>query len=89
MIRSKRTERRCRIILEFVMKNSKTFLIDGVRTPLFVRTWTFKRDRGQAREHAYVQLLNRSGLDAAGVDGVVLGNAFQSGLTPNLARFAG
>ena len=71
------------------MKNSKTFLIDGVRTPV----GSYGRGLSSVTvdklaEHAYVQLLNRSGLDAAGVDGVVLGNAFQSGLTPNLARFA-
>lgn len=68
--------------------SKKALLIDGVRTPIG------SYGRGLAdvtvdklAEHAILQLLNRSKLDASGFDGFVLGHAFQSGLTPNTARF--
>lgn len=71
------------------MTSKKALLIDGVRTPIG------SYGRGLAdvtvdklAEHTAVQLLNRTGLDASGFDGFILGHAFQSGLTPNTARFA-
>ncbi len=71
------------------MSSKKALLIDGVRTPIG------SYGRGLAdvtvdklTEHTIHSLLNRSNLDPAGFDGFILGHAFQSGLTPNTARFS-
>ena len=70
------------------MSSKKALLIDGVRTPIA------SYGRGLAdvtvdklAEHTLLQLLNRTNLDASGFDGFIMGHAFQSGLTPNTARF--
>lgn len=65
------------------------FLIDGVRTAIGSQQGSlaeFTVDK--LVEHTALQLLNRTGFDSADFDGFVLGHAFQSGLTPNTARFA-
>lgn len=71
------------------MTSKQALLIDGVRTPIA------SYGRGLAdqtvdklTEHAILQLLNRSGITAGDFDGFILGHAFQSGLTPNTARFS-
>lgn len=67
----------------------KVVLVNGSRTPI----GTFGRSLktvtvDKLAEHALSQALRRAGVRADQVDGLILGHAFQSSLTPNLARFA-
>ncbi|MBX9687000.1 MAG: thiolase family protein [Candidatus Obscuribacterales bacterium] len=70
------------------MTSNKALLIGGLRTPIA----SYGRSLADVTvdklaEHTLLQLFNRSNLDPSAVDGFVLGHAFQSGLTPNTARF--
>lgn len=70
------------------MTSNKALLIDGVRTPVA----SYGRSLADVTvdmlaEHTLLQLFNRSKLDPSNCDGFILGHAFQSGLTPNTARF--
>ena len=70
------------------MKGNKALLIAGVRTPIgsFGRSLS-ELTVDQLAEHAVRHAINRSGLEAGQFDGFILGHAFQSGFTPNTARF--
>lgn len=70
------------------MKGNKALLIAGVRTPIgsFGRSLS-EHTVDQLAEHVVRHAINRSGLTAGQFDGFILGHAFQSGFTPNTARF--
>ncbi|MBY0548792.1 MAG: thiolase family protein [Candidatus Obscuribacterales bacterium] len=70
------------------MKGNKALLIAGVRTPIgsFGRSLS-EHTVDQLAEHSVRHAINRSGLTAGQFDGFILGHAFQSGFTPNTARF--
>lgn len=67
---------------------SKALLIAGARTPIgsFGRSLS-ELTVDQLGEHVVRHAIARSGLEAGQFDGFVLGHAFQSGFTPNTARF--
>lgn len=65
------------------------WLITGVRTPI----GSFGRSLSgvtvdKLAEHVLLSVLRRAQIDALQVDGIVLGHGYQSGYTPNTARFA-
>ena len=67
----------------------KVLLVNGSRTPIGSFGRSLKSHPvDKLAEHAMVQALRRAGVTADQVDSVILGHAFQSSLTPNLARFA-
>ncbi|MBY0359566.1 MAG: thiolase family protein [Candidatus Obscuribacterales bacterium] len=71
------------------MNGNKVFLIDGARTPFAsfgrsLKDVTVDKLAAHAAQHA----MARAGVNPGQVDGFILGHAFQSGMTPNTARFA-
>lgn len=67
----------------------KVLLVNGSRTPIGSFGRSLKSVTvDKLAQHAMVQALRRSGVAPNQVDSVILGHAFQSSLTPNLARFA-
>lgn len=70
------------------MKSKKALLIDGVRTPIGSYGRSLKDvPVNKLVEHVVLQQINRANIDPSQFDGFVLGHAFQSGITPNTARF--
>lgn len=66
----------------------KALLIDGVRTPIGSYGRSLKDvPVEKLADHVVRQLINRTNIDPSQFDGFILGHAFQSGLTPNTARF--
>ncbi len=66
----------------------KVLLVNGSRTPIGSFGRSLKSvGVDKLAGHAISQALRRAGVSPAQVDGVILGHAFQSSLTPNLARF--
>ena len=70
------------------MSKKNALLFDGVRTPI----GSYLRGLADVTvdklaEHTLRELFNRSNLAPSMFDGFIMGHAFQSGLTPNTARF--
>lgn len=64
-------------------------LINGSRTPI----GTFGRSLSRVSvdklaQHAMVNAIRKSGVNANSIDGIILGHGYQSAYTPNTARFA-
>jgi acetyl-CoA C-acetyltransferase len=67
----------------------KVCLIEGSRTPI----GTFGRSLSRVKvdklaEHAMTQAIRKAGVQPNDIDGIILGHGYQSGYTPNTARFA-
>lgn len=71
------------------MKDNKAFLIAGVRTPIGSFGKSLKSVKvDKLAEHVAGHAMTRAGVNPSQVDGFILGHAFQSGFTPNTARFS-
>lgn len=71
------------------MNGKKIFLIAGARTAIGAFGRSLKDVTvDKLAEHVIVHALERAGVNPGQVDGCILGHAFQSGMTPNTARFA-
>jgi acetyl-CoA C-acetyltransferase len=69
------------------MKGKKVALLAGSRTPIGSFGRGLRRVRvDKLAQHAMQHAMRRAGVSPNQVDGVVLGHAFQSSLTPNTAR---
>lgn len=66
----------------------KVVLLAGSRTPIGSFGRSLRKVRvDKLAEHAMRHAMRRAGVQPGQVDGVILGHAFQSSLTPNTARF--
>jgi acetyl-CoA C-acetyltransferase len=66
----------------------KVVLLAGSRTPIGSFGRSLRKMRvDKLAEHAMRHAMRRAGVQPGQIDGVILGHAFQSSLTPNTARF--
>lgn len=67
---------------------TKVVLVDGCRTPIGQHGRSLAEITvDKLAEHVILQSIDRVGVSPAAFDGFILGHAFQSGYTPNTARF--
>lgn len=70
-------------------KTSKAWLLGGVRTPIASFGKTFRKVKVEdLAAHAVKYALQRAGVPAERLDGIVMGHGYQSAYAPNTARVA-
>src|SRR5579883_75124 len=71
------------------MDKRRVCLINGSRTPIGTFGRTLKRvEVDKLAQHAMLNALRKSEVDANSLDGIIVGHGYQSAYTPNTARFA-